>query len=178
MTYSLINPHLEGNFNNNFEGSTPMNAAKNVYNEISKYFNNNVPKYYFTLQNNEDKSYHHFEVREKKNGSQVNYNITSHKPTYKIDMDNFNAPLNKYIGGKHSGTLSKIAKRLKHEDSSSSDSDSSSSSSSDSDDWVRTKVSPIRLWWYDPSIYRIPRVIIPTLNIRPYVVIPYYRTFY
>ena len=48
--YKLVNPYIVGNMNTTFSGNSPLEAATNAYKELSQYFNNDIPQFYFTMQ--------------------------------------------------------------------------------------------------------------------------------
>jgi len=80
--YTLVNPYVVegGTMKVSASAKSPLLAAKKLYGNLSKYFSNNVPTFYFTIQD-DDKKLHHFESNEKKAGSTVSYSI------HEISMD-------------------------------------------------------------------------------------------
>lgn len=210
MSYTLVNPYIVGKFDKSFDGKTPLAAADKAYNALSKYFNNNIPKFYFTLQEGGQKNiledtsemsdspqiggsskFHHFVVKEKKEGNDANYTISEYNISNTKHLNTFAGKLNNFRL-KQSGGL----RDLDDSSSSMSDSDSSSSlsdlkggkhhglddsSSSSSDSWLededdhlykkKFKLAPISYWWYDPQVYFLKKIYIPTFvsTITPYV---------
>ena len=54
-TYKLINPYIKGTFESKLEANNSIEAAKTFYKNLSEHFNNNVPKFYFTIQDTKKK---------------------------------------------------------------------------------------------------------------------------
>ena len=74
--YYLVNPVIVGSLNTKFSGKNNLDAANKAYSLLSENFNNNIPEFYFTLQEvSSDKTqigggkvsdYKHFLVKETK----------------------------------------------------------------------------------------------------------------
>jgi hypothetical protein len=47
--YMLVNPYIEGNIQKVFQADNSLNAAKKAYDAMSKYFNNSIHNFKFTL---------------------------------------------------------------------------------------------------------------------------------
>lgn len=175
--YILVNPHISGSVDSKIKADNSLHAAKKAYKALSKHFNNNVPKFYFTLQKGKkgDGKYYHFEVKEKKDGENVNFSIQNYSipgnevaavEKFKKKLDNFK---NK--------TSSKGGKRSKKD----SESDSDSSDGSDSDELYYKRARkyiptasynyPIYYWWYDPYVYNLDSFFVPTFYapLSPYI---------
>ena len=182
-TYRLVNPYLTGNIENTFSGKSALDAASEAYNSLSENFNNNIPKFYFTLQkvnNSENKvgggknqDYFHFEVTEEKIDNQVNFRIKPLKE--KIDSKRL-TQFKKSISQKDL----KGGKRKKKDDSSSSSSTDSDFLDDSSDAKYKTKYvrsDPIVNWFYDPYLYRLQKVYVPTFvyPVKPYIEISLIR---
>ena len=82
-TYRLINPYIY-NKEKQFEtkSKNSLSAAKDLYGQMSSYFNNSLPEFYFSLEKlNDDESMgtYHFKVNEFKNSknSDLKYKIKS-----------------------------------------------------------------------------------------------------
>ena len=74
--YYLVNPQIKGdNFENSVSAKNSIEAAKKLYNGLSKHFSHNVMKFYFTLQKGDSDKYSHFQVSEKRNNDQVKFQI-------------------------------------------------------------------------------------------------------
>lgn len=165
-TYILVNPHIEGDFKSKIKAQNSDEAAKLFYKNLSEHFNNHVPKFHFSIQKGSsgEGKYYHFKVSEKRSDNEVSFSIKPMKikgedennSNFKARLDKFKTKWAQGGGDKH-----KKSKHRKSKDSDSSDSDSSSS-----DDMIRDKKyvsnQPIYYWWYDPFVYRLDSVFIPT----------------
>ena len=49
-SYVLVNPHIEGSLKTQVKAKNSLEAAKNLYKNLSEHFNNNVPKFHFTIE--------------------------------------------------------------------------------------------------------------------------------
>ena len=173
--YKLINPYIKGEFESKVEGNNSVEAAKTFYKNLSEHFNNNVPKFYFTIQKGGSKGkFYHFEVKEKKTNDEVNYSI---KP-YKIKdedsaveqfVENFNKFKGRFNGGAPKRKNSKGKKSSRRSSKTKSKKYDSSESSEDSYDFYREAKSyvpvtsqPLYYMYYDPLVYRLDSVYIPT----------------
>jgi hypothetical protein len=170
-TYVLVNPHIEGKFQSKIKAKNSLEAAHILYKNLSEHFNNSVPKFHFTVQkgsSGEGKLYH-FAVKEDRNENEVNFKIEPMElkgeeeavSRFQSKLENFKAKFGQ-DGGK---------KKSKDKDDSDSDWDDSS------DDFYRRARSyvpvtqPIYYWWYDPYVYRLDSVYIPTFYsyVVPYI---------
>ncbi len=174
-TYVLVNPHIEGNFKSKIKAKNSQEAANIFYKNLSEHFNNFVPKFHFTIQKGSsgDGKLSHFEVKEQMEDKEVTFKVRPMSikgeeeavQSFKSRLDNFKAKLNQ-DGGKK-----KAKKSSKHDLDDDSDFDDSS------DDFYRRAKSyvpttqPIYYWWYDPYLYRLDSVYIPTFYayVRPYI---------
>lgn len=170
--YKLINPSIRGNLTNSFTGKNPSEAASNAWNTISEHMTNNVPKFAFTLENNEDGKLYHFLVKESMDGGEyADYKIKELDLKLKQnDIKKFKEKSQNFIdseikGGKH--------KKKKHKHKILDDSSSSDFLSH----YKLHKLlnypqqQPFVYWWYDPLIYNLESVYIPTFvaPITPYI---------
>ena len=66
-SYSLVNPHIGGDFNTKVKSKNSIEAAKLFYNNMSEHFNNNLPEFYFTIHKGSSGKgkHYHFKVKEK-----------------------------------------------------------------------------------------------------------------
>lgn len=178
--YQLINPVITGKFQNVYEASESIDAAKQFWNELTgnNYITNNVPQFMFTLEKISDHSLHHFMVKEKATSSEskfADYSIEE------VKLDLSASQIKEFRS-----EVSKVQKRMTKEKESQSggkksrkrydDSSSSSSSSGDEDDlidYIRMKRfnQPIVHWWYTPTLYKVPTLFTPTFvaPLYPYV---------
>jgi hypothetical protein len=158
------------------------------YKSLSEHFNNSVPKFHFTLQKGSsgEGKYYHFEVKENREDDQVNFNI---KP-YAIQgeheaIERFQSKLSEFKtkmkqdGGKKKSKSKSKSKKKNDDDSDDSDLDELDELDELDDSPVniykRAKsylpTQPIYYWWYDPYLYRIDSIYIPTFYsyVTPYI---------
>jgi hypothetical protein len=175
-SYVLVNPHIEGSFKRKIKAQNSREASNVFYKSLSEHFNNSVPTFHFTIQKGSsgDGKYFHFEVKESRKNKEVNFSINpmtiqGEQDTlqrFKKNLSNFKSKFSQ-DGGKHK----------KHHKKHDKDDDSSSSSdSSDSDFYIKAKKSynttqPIYYWWYDPYLYNIDYLYVPTFYsyVTPYI---------
>lgn len=171
-SYHLVNPHIEGNFKSKVKAMNSNEAANLFYKNLSEHFNNSVPSFHFTIQKGSSGSgkYYHFKVKENRKANQVSFSV---KPMEikGLDMDSFRSKLDNFKtkiaqGG---GEKSKSKKQSKDDDDSDWD-DSSEEFYSRAKSYVPV-TQPIYYWWYDPSLYRLDSIFIPTFYsyITPYI---------
>lgn len=170
--FQLVNPNIEGTIQTKFEGKTVNDAAVSAYRTISGLFSNNVPKFSFTLMNND--KYYHFDAKEKMNDSgKIKFTITENKNT--ID----NNALKQFIV--ESTDMNGGGSKYRYDDSSSSSFSSSLNDSSSDYKYFRPvkRSCPINYWsyWagypYTRPYYYVPQFV-PT--IKPYVYIKFRDT--
>lgn len=167
--YHLVNPFVGGNFTRTFSGDNTMNVAKNAWKNLSKYFNKNIPKFYFTLENTKNNKLYHFRVAEKHlRGGNVKYTIKNHAvKTSDKELNAFKKKLSE-IQTKVGGKIKK--KRDEDDYYDEDDDDEEDDSSSDEEEYYFPKYprylkneQPIVYWWYNPLIYKVKGVYFPTL---------------
>ncbi|ARF11333.1 hypothetical protein Klosneuvirus_1_190 [Klosneuvirus KNV1] len=169
--YKLINPYIEGTLVTTFTAPSQLDAACSAWETLSKYITNTVPKFAFTLKNVNDGTLSHFIVKESlRGGKSADYKIK--ELDLKLSKDTvkqFEKRLAMKGGKKH---------KKDKKDGDDEDDSSSSSSSSSSDEFsaiklhkMYTKAQPITYWWYDPIVYEIESVYIPTFvaPLLPYI---------
>lgn len=179
-TYMLVNPYIEGNFKSKIKAKNSLEAANLFYKNLSEHFNNSLPVFHFSIQKGSsgDGKLAHFEVKEIRSENEVNFSV---KPftvkgedevieRFKSKLENFKAKF-KQDGGKKG---KKQMKQMKHKKDS-SDSDSFLDDSSE-DMYRRAKsylpvTQPIYYWWYDPYVYKLDSIFIPTFYsyVTPYI---------
>jgi len=174
-SYVLVNPHIEGAFKRKVKAQNSKEASNVFYKSLSEHFNNSVPTFHFSLQKGSsgDGKYYHFEVKETKKNKEVTFSINpmtiqgeqESLQHFKKNLASFKSKFGQ-DGGKHK------KKHSKHKD----DDSSSSSSSSDSDFYVKAKktyntTQPIYYWWYDPYLYNLDYLYVPTFYsyVSPYI---------
>ena len=182
-TYTLQNPHILGNFKNQIKAKDSVEAAKQFYTNLSQHFNNAVPAFHFTIQKGGSGKgkYYHFKVSEKRTENKVTFKIT---PMSDIDtshegMSPFLEKLDKFKAKMEQGGGKKKRRKSKKYD----DSDDSDSDSDDFYNSIRTyrpANHPIYYWWYDPYIYKLDSLYIPTFYsyITPYIELGLYPYIY
>ena len=184
-TYLLVNPHIEGNFNSKIKAKNSNEASNIFYKNLSEHFNNSVPQFHFTIQKGSsgDGKYYHFQVKENRSENEVSFKVkqmniagdTESMQSFKAKLENFKAKFNQ-DGGKKNKSHRKSSKHSK-KDKDSSDSSDSSDWDESSDDFYRRAKSylpvnqPIYYWWYDPYVYRLDSLYIPTFYsyVTPYI---------
>jgi hypothetical protein len=194
-TYHLVNPIIKGdNFENKITAKNSIEAANKLYKGLSKHFNHNVMKFYFSIQkgdndNDSNGKFYHFQVTENRNEDQVKFKLQPHMiqnelisvERFKMKLNEFNEKFSSDEETQKGGKKKK--KHKKHKKHSSSDKSSSSSSESDSDSDLFTEdlyrrarrhvpvSQPFYYWWYDPYLYSLDSVFIPTFYpyITPYI---------
>jgi hypothetical protein len=199
-TFKLVNPFVSGDFNNTFQADTPIKAANSAYKSLSKYFSNNVPLFFFTLQEaqqdgqsggGDDKSYMHFKVVEDKVKSDGKYNceykITSHKVTggslqkFKNKIATKAIEARAQAGGHKSRNVTDELAIF-----STDDFDLLTIDDSSEPHYRRhrrqnyyTVPRPLTYYWYDPYVYRTRNLYVPTFinNVKPYIELDFYNLF-
>ena len=180
-TYRLVNPYIQGEMSTSVKSKNSLSAGRTFYKNLSEHFNNSVPKFYFTIQkgNSGNGKYYHFEVKETKKGDEVKFDI---KPYSNGDdsMVNFEGKLNKMkakfeqAGGKKNSKKrsKKASKRRSFDDD--SDLDSSEDFYVMATTYKPVVTPPLYYYWYDPSVYKLESVFIPTFYsyVTPYISIP------
>jgi hypothetical protein len=187
--FKLVNPLIVGDLKTEVNSNSADNAAKTVWESISQYVDNNVPKFAFTLQDTNSNKLHHFMVKERLVGKKVDFSISPLKLNLNgvqeskllSEINLINAKLNQTGGEKHK-------KRFEEDKSSSTTSATDDINISDSsDDDIETesiyekvknfkkKNTPISYWWYSPYYYKlegqVESIYIPSFNlpVMPYV---------
>jgi hypothetical protein len=165
--YKLVNPYIRGEFETKVSAKNSVDAAKMFYKNLSEHFNNNVPKFYFTIQKGASGKgkFYHFEVKEKKSDENVDYTIKPFEikgedEALKQYLNNFTQFKGRYNGGAKKGSNRKSSRRSSRH---------SLDDSSDSDDFYREAKSyvpvvssPIYYMYYDPLLYKVDSVFLPS----------------
>lgn len=162
--YNLVNPYVSTISDISVNSQSPKQAAKELYNSMSKSFRGHLPSFYFTIRDEND-TLHHFESIEQKFGNEVSVSLKSTKPNkketknFKQAFSNFKNEQNNVKGGK---SIS-----IKDDDDSSTSSSSSSSSSSSLYPYRRKRrqlYDPLIDWWYYPPLYLARHISIPVFK--------------
>jgi hypothetical protein len=168
--YKLVNPYIKGEFETKISGKNSLEAAKTFYKNLSEHFSNNVPKFYFTIQKGGSGKgkFYHFEVKEKKVEDSVDFTIKPFEikgedEAMKQYLDNFDHFKGRYNGG------AKKSRKGSRKSSRRSSRRASDEISSESDDFYReaksyvpTASSPFYYMYYDPLVYKVDSVFVPT----------------
>lgn len=165
VKYQLINPVIVGTFDNKYEAKTPNLAAQQFWEALTsdnKYVMGNIPKFLFTLKEENTDTLHHYMVKEKlEGGRKTNYVITN------IEVEIDKGLHDKFL--EKSREIRRTAENLleggkKHRKRYDDDSDTSDEDLDDLFRYIRLKksVKPISYWWYTPSIYNIDTIFTPT----------------
>lgn len=177
--YQLVNPHIEGEFKNKIKADNSMKAAKQFYRALSEHFNNNVPKFYFTIQKGASGKgkYYHFVAKETKMEDEVKFNIEPHTMS-EDSMERFQSRVEEFkskfaqAGGKKKKTSRKSKKSTSNKFYDDSDlSDSSEEFYRRVQTYRPTVTPPLYYWWYDPLVYNLDSIFIPTFYsyVTPYI---------
>jgi hypothetical protein len=211
-TYVLVNPYIEGSFEKSVKAKNSIEAGTMLYTNLSEHFNNNVPKFLFTVQKGSSgKGKHYsFKVKENKKDNQINFSIEPYSiknegsaykglqdkisqfkkkvETQKIETQKGGAKAKKNT--KKPPTKAKAttkAKKTTKKDKKSSDdeildTDDIFSDDDDFDDspdhntkrvqrYVPNTDFPIYHWYYDPYVYNLSSVFVPTFYsyVTPYI---------
>lgn len=187
-TYKLVNPYIEGTLNTSVKAKNSLEAGKKFYQSLSENFNNNIPEFYFTIQKGSSGTgkYYNFKVKETRNGDDVEteYKIVNIK-NQEEKMRNLAKQVKKQNGGakkKKNKSKSKKASKPKKkklvDEFDTEDILNEMDDFSDFDDtttmesiYVTNYDNLINYWWYDPHIYDIQTLYIPTFYsyITPYI---------
>lgn len=155
-SYQLVNPIIEGTFQDVYDAKTPIVAADNMWNNLTEHIVSHVPRFIFTMKDITTSKYYNFEVKENSHNSSYTINKLTN---LKINNKDFKALTTKI------DTYSKAfeqqgGKNTRKRYDKSSDSDSSSSMYYPS----LVKTSPIALFHYNPYIYyNRPSILNPEL---------------
>ena len=177
-TYCLVNPHIEGNIATTIKSNNSVKAAKVLYKSLSQHFNNNIPKFYFTIQKGGSGSgkYYHFVVKEVKENDEVKFNMEPYVISQDINsiknfetkLSSFKSKFNQFGGGKKNSKKSSKKKSKKLDDDSDLDSDENFYKKAN---YYKPNNVPLYYWWYDPGVYNLDSVYIPTFYsyVTPYL---------
>jgi hypothetical protein len=168
--YKLVNPYIKGEFETKLNAKNSVEAAKTFYKNLSEHFNNNVPRFYFTIQKGGSGKgkFYHFEVKEKKVNDSVDFTIKPFEikgedEAMKQYLENFDHFKGRFNGGARKGSRRSSRKSSRRSSRRSDD------ISSDSDDFYReaksyvpVASSPFYYMYYDPLLYKVDSVFIPT----------------
>lgn len=166
-SYILVNPQVEGTFKSKIKSTNSLAAANTFYKNLSEHFSNSVPEFYFSIQKGSsgDGKLYHFKVKETKKNDEVSYSVTPYSIQGETEaVNSFKNKLEEFKSkSDQDGGKKKKHRRTRRKD------DSSDSWDDDSDDfYLRARRNtlynqPISYWWYDPYLYRINTLYVPTI---------------
>lgn len=158
-SYRLINPHIEGDMKTKIKAKNSVEAAKIIYTNLSEHFNNNLPKFNFTIQKGSSGKgkYYSFQTKEIRNGEDIKFNIKpvsikNEKKSYKnmiLNINKFKKDINKTGGKITKEDLDEVI-------------DDSSDYYTRAATYVPVINHPINYFFYDPSLYKLNSLFIPT----------------
>jgi hypothetical protein len=168
--YKLVNPYIKGEFETKLDAKNSIDAAKIFYKNLSEHFNNNIPKYYFTIQKGGSGTgkFYHFEVKEKKSNDEVNYSIhpfeiKDGEKAIEQYVENFEKFKTRFNGGARKSSKRKSSKRKSRKDDSESASEDSYDFYREAKSYVPVTSQPLYYMYYDPLVYRLDSVFLPSL---------------
>jgi hypothetical protein len=182
-SYRLVNPNVQGDFEVKIKSKNSINAAKLFYKNLSEHFNNNIPSFYFTIQKGGSGKgkYYHFSVKESRTENEEvrfkvePYTIANETSTIKNFESNLQTFKSKFeqAGGRNPKGKKNTKKHPKNKrlDDSDSDLDSSDNFYKRAQTYKPVVTPPLYYWWYDPYVYNISSVFIPTFYsyVTPYL---------
>lgn len=199
-SYKLVNPYIRGEFETKIKTKNSIDAARKFYNALSEHFNNSVPKFYFTIQKGGSSKgkFYHYEVSESRKGEDVDFSIKplqleDQSKTDELFVTNFKAFKGRFNGGGKKSRRRRSSKRRSSKRKSSrkgsrktsrkasrkhSKSESEFGDAFERDNFYRQTVQyvpvtsqPISYLYYDPLIYNLESVFLPTFYayLSPYV---------
>jgi hypothetical protein len=149
-SYQLVNPIIEGTFQNVYEAKNPITAADGMWNNLTEHIVSHVPRFVFTMKDISSGTHHHFEVTEREKTGKYTIkklnNIDAGKKEFEeltTDVDAYNKACAQ-MGGES-------VKKVNRSNNSSSSSDSDSDSDKPYVPLIKT--SPIAIFHYNPYIY-------------------------
>jgi hypothetical protein len=181
-SYVLVNPHIDGSLKTQVKAKNSLEAAKNLYKNLSEHFNNNVPKFYFTIQkgNSGSGKFYSFKVKETRNDNTVDFSlepivIQNEKNTYtkfRKNLTKFVSGLEQSGGAKKGKDKSKSKKGKKHDPFNDDDDDEhddffdieekGAKRTSTHSYYTPNTFSPISNYYYDPYLYNMNMFNVPT----------------
>lgn len=198
-TYVLVNPYIQGNLETKVKAKNSIEAGKMIYNNLSEHFSNNLPKFLFTIQKGSsgDGKHYNFKVKEKKEGNEINFSIepftinneAAALDSFKKKLTNFKKKHDIQKGGapkkgskkkskKPSKKTSKKTSKKVEDDDIFDDLEEDDSPETDSKlvkKYVPSSSLPINYFWYDPYVYKLNSMYIPTFYsyVTPYIQIDF-----
>lgn len=169
MQYKLINPVIEGSFDNVFNEKTPMKAAHKCWLKLSELLSSDVPQFAFTLKEMKGGKLYHYKVSEKEDSKDEKINFTLSELDLNLDDKQLSRlnDLDKEVEQK--GGLKKKQKGGRC-------GNYLTSTSTYCNGFKKIDVTayhPINYWWYWPHMYSLDVVYMPSFiaPMVPYVTI-------
>ena len=194
-SYVLVNPHIEGSLKTQVKAKNSLEAAKNLYKNLSEHFNNNVPKFHFTIQKGTSGNgkFYSFKVKETRNDNTVDFSlepivVQNEKNTYqkfKKNLNKFTVGLEQKGGTKKNRKTKKSKKHDPFDDDDDEDfmkgddffdSDDEKKGKSTHSYYASNTFSPISHFYYDPYLYAMNTFYVPTFYsyLNPFIHINFY----
>lgn len=177
-TYQLVNPHIAGTFDTKIKAKNSKEASNIFYKNLSEHFSNSIPQFFFTIQKGSSGNgkYFHFKAQEERNEDEVSFKILSYELQNENKINDFKNSLNE-IKDKIQGGGKKRSKGRKNRSRRSRRDDSSDSDSEYLYDDIYSRAStyipttPMYYWWYDPNLYDVKQIYIPSFYsyMTPYI---------
>jgi hypothetical protein len=181
-SYQLVNPHIAGTFDTKIKAKNSKEASNIFYKNLSEHFSNSIPQFFFTIQKggSGNGKFFHFKAEEERNEDEVSFKISSYELQNENKIDAFKNNLNEIKdkiqgGGKKGRKGRKSSKSRKSRKNDSSDSSDSENGYLSDDIYSRASsyipTTPMYYWWYDPSLYDVKRIYIPSFYsyMTPYI---------
>lgn len=148
-SYQLVNPIIEGTFQDVYEAKNPITAADNMWNNLTEHIVSHVPRFMFTMKDISSGGHYNFEVTENDETGKYTIKKLNDVKVDNKDFENLLSKVDAYSKVCAQGGGKNDKKIDRSNNSSSSDSDSSSSYMPPK----LIKTSPIAIFHYNPYIY-------------------------
>lgn len=158
-TYQLINPVIEGTFNDVVDSAkSPISAAEHIWERLTSHVSGHVPKFMFSMKNIEDNSLYHFQVKEKISDGSYTIKELGGIKIKSSDVDAYHANIDSVREDNTKERIMKGGDRKRYKKYGMFEKDDSDTSDSDSDIFsgveIRAKsTSPIALFHYTTKFY-------------------------
>ena len=159
--YQLVNPYIVGDFKTVFSGKTPHDAAQRAWDSLADHLRvtETVPRFGFTLERLSDKKLSHFVIKENMSNSDsvVDYKISEHSVDLSDkEVKGFRNRVDRLRDQEQEG-----GRRERKKDDDDSD---SSDELYDLDVYKKylRQNQPLMYFWYDPIVYRLDSIVLPT----------------
>jgi len=193
--YKLVNPYLKGGISTVVESKNEDGAAEQIWQNLSKHIVNIVPSFAFTIKDTKNNKFYNYSVSEKQTGGDdkrsKNKNVEYKLKPIKMaeeSVKRLTKSINKFesiVADKNTSESTDKQKGGKDKEENSDDDDSDKNNKSDKEEkklkklykkakmqnYINNQQSPIYYWWYNPLVYNVDYVYIPSFvyPISPYV---------